>query len=155
MDTGLFVLRLVVGLLLVGHGTQKLFGWFGGGGTVGTAWYFRSVGYRRPRLVARLAGGAELFGGLCLAIGFITPLAAAAVIGTMLNAVHPGLTVARHVRRARLASQLLGRRRRDRPSLGTRATQQRPGRGSSTAVSVSFGEAAACSSRARFMPQTV
>jgi|SRR5687767_4028301 len=87
MDTGLFVLRLVVGLLLVGHGTQKLFGWFGGGGMVGTAWYFRSVGYRRPRLVARLAGGAELLGGLCLAIGFITPLAAAAVIGTMLNAV--------------------------------------------------------------------
>src|SRR5687768_1664143 len=81
MDTGLFVLRLV------GHGTQKLFGWFGGGGMVGTAWYFRSVGYRRPRLVARLAGGAELLGGLCLAIGFITPLAAAAVIGTMLNAV--------------------------------------------------------------------
>jgi putative oxidoreductase len=44
MDTGLLVLRIVVGLLLVGHGTQKLFGWFGGGGLNGTAWYLRSVG---------------------------------------------------------------------------------------------------------------
>lgn len=87
MDTGLFVLRLVVGVLLVGHGTQKLFGWFDGGGIVGTAWYVRSVGYRRPRLMAGLAGGTELLGGVGLAIGFITPLAAAAVIGTMVNAV--------------------------------------------------------------------
>ena len=86
MDTGLLVLRLVVGLLLFGHGAQKLFGWFGGGGLTGTAWYFRSVGYRPPLLMARLAGGAELAGGAALAAGFLTPLAAAAVIGTMLNA---------------------------------------------------------------------
>lgn len=86
MDTGLLALRIVVGLLLVGHGAQKLFGWFGGGGLNGTAWYFRSVGYRPPRLMARLAGGAELVGGTALAAGFMTPLAASAVIGTMLNA---------------------------------------------------------------------
>ena len=86
MDTGLLVLRIVVGLLLVGHGAQKLFGWFGGGGMNGTAWYFRSVGYRPPRLMARLAGGTELVGGAALAAGFMTPLAASAVVGTMLNA---------------------------------------------------------------------
>jgi putative oxidoreductase len=86
MDTGLLVIRIVVGLLLVGHGAQKLFGWFGGGGMNGTAWYFRSVGYRRPRLMAGFAGGAELVGGAALAAGFMTPLAASAVIGTMLNA---------------------------------------------------------------------
>ena len=86
MDTGLFVLRLVVGLLLVGHGMQKLFGWFGGGGLEGTAWYFRSIGYWPPKLMAGLAGSAELLGGACLAMGFVTPLAAAAVIGTMFNA---------------------------------------------------------------------
>ncbi len=86
MDTGLLVLRMVVGLLLVGHGAQKLFGWFGGGGLTGTAWYFRSVGYRPARLMAGFAGGAELFGGAALAAGFMTPLAASAVIGTMLNA---------------------------------------------------------------------
>jgi putative oxidoreductase len=87
MDTGLLVLRIVIGLLLIGHGAQKLFGWFGGGGLTGTAWYFRSVGYRPPLLMAGFAGGTELAGGAALAAGFMTPLAAAAVIGTMLNAV--------------------------------------------------------------------
>src|SRR5687767_3509695 len=86
MDTGLLVIRIVVGLLLVGHGAQKLFGWFGGGGLNGTAWYFRSVGYKPPRLMAAFAGGAELVGGAALAAGLMTPLAASAVIGTMLNA---------------------------------------------------------------------
>lgn len=87
MDTGLLLLRIVVGLLLVGHGAQKLFGWFGGGGLAGTAWYFRSVGYWPPRLMAGFAGGAELVGGAALAAGFATPLTAAAIIGTMFNAV--------------------------------------------------------------------
>lgn len=86
MDVGLLLLRVVVGLLLVGHGTRKLFGWFGGGGLTGTAWHFRSVGYWPPRLMVGLAGGAELAGGAALTAGFLTPLAAAAVIGTMLNA---------------------------------------------------------------------
>ncbi len=86
MDTGLLVLRIVVGLLLVGHGTQKLFGWFGGGGLAGTAWFFRSLGYWPPRLMAGLAGTAEVVGGAALAVGLMTPLAAAVVVGTMLNA---------------------------------------------------------------------
>jgi len=86
MDTGLLVLRVVVGLVLVGHGAQKLFGSFGGAGLSGTAGFFRSVGYWPPRLMAGFAGGAELIGGLSLTVGFMTPLAAAAIIGTMLNA---------------------------------------------------------------------
>ena len=86
MDTGLLVLRIVVGLLLVGHGAQKLFGWFGGGGLTGTAWYFRSVGYRPARRMAAFAGGAELVGGAALAAGFMTPLAWSAIIGAMFNA---------------------------------------------------------------------
>lgn len=86
MDTGLLVLRIVVGLVLVGHGAQKLFGLFGGAGLSGTAGFFRSVGYWPPRLMAGFAGGAELIGGLSLAAGFMTPLAAAAIIATMLNA---------------------------------------------------------------------
>ena len=93
MDTGLLVLRVVVGLLLCGHGAQKLFGWFGGGGLAATAWFFRSLGYRPPRLMAGFAGGVELVGGAFLAVGAGTPLAAAAVIGIMLNA-----TVAVHKR---------------------------------------------------------
>ena len=86
MDTGLLVLRVVVGLLLVGHGAQKLFGWFGGGGLTATAWFFRSVGYWPPRLMARVVGGAELVGGAAFTVGLGTPVAAAVVIGAMLNA---------------------------------------------------------------------
>jgi putative oxidoreductase len=86
MDFGLLVLRAVVGILLIGHGTQKLFGWFRGGGLTGTSSYFRSLGYWPPTLMAGMAGGTELFAGLSLALGFVTPLGAAALIGLMLNA---------------------------------------------------------------------
>jgi putative oxidoreductase len=85
MDTGLLVLRVAVGLLLAGHGVQKLFGWCGGGGLTAATWFFRSVGYRPPRLMAGLSGGAELVAGVALAAGLGTPLAAAVVIATMLN----------------------------------------------------------------------
>lgn len=87
MDIGLLLVRTVVGLLLAGHGAQKLFGWFGGGGVAGTARYLESIGYRPGRRHALLAGLTEVTGGLLLAIGFLMPLACAAVIGVMVNAV--------------------------------------------------------------------
>jgi putative oxidoreductase len=87
MDTGLLILRIVVGLLLVGHGTRRLFGWFGGRGLVGTARYFESVGYWPPKFMTSFAISAEIVGGAALAAGFMTRLAAAVVIGAMLNAV--------------------------------------------------------------------
>lgn len=87
MDTGLLVLRVVVGLLLVGHGARRLFGWFGGRGLAGTARYFRSVGYWPPKFMTSFAITAEIVGGAALAAGFMTPLAAAVVIGAMVNAV--------------------------------------------------------------------
>ena len=86
MDAGLLVLRMVVGLALIGQGTQQLFGWFRGGGLVAATWFFRSVGYRPPRLMAMLAGGAELVEGAALVVGLGIPVAAGAVIATMLNA---------------------------------------------------------------------
>jgi putative oxidoreductase len=86
IDVGLLVLRLVVGLLLIGHGTQKLFGWFGGYGLAGTGGWMESIGYRPGRTHAAVAGLAETGGGLLLALGFLTPLGAAAVIGVMVNA---------------------------------------------------------------------
>lgn len=86
MDIGLLILRLVVGGLFIGHGTQKLFGWFGGGGPEGTGGFFESLGYRPGRAMAVVAGLGEAGGGLLLAIGFFTPLGSAAIIGVMLNA---------------------------------------------------------------------
>ena len=86
MATGLLLLRVVVGLALVGHGTQKLFGWFGGHGPRTTGAFFEMLGYRPGVLFAVIAGLSEAGSGSLLALGFLTPLAGAAVIGVMLNA---------------------------------------------------------------------
>jgi putative oxidoreductase len=83
MTVGLLIIRVVLGLLLVGHGAQKLLGWFGGHGLSGTAGFFDSVGYRPGRRMAVLAGLAEVTGGALVALGLLTPLGAALVIGTM------------------------------------------------------------------------
>lgn len=85
-DAGLLLLRGVIGLLFIGHGTGKLFGWFGGGGLAGTAGFFESVGYAPGQPLAVLAGLTETVGGLLLVLGLLTPLGAAAVIGMMVNA---------------------------------------------------------------------
>src|SRR5690348_13609544 len=85
-DIGELVLRVVVGLLLAGHGTQKLFGWFGGFGLRGTAGFLETIGYRPGLLFAVLAAIGETVGGLLLAFGFATPLAAALIVATMINA---------------------------------------------------------------------
>ena len=85
MDTGLLILRLIIGLLLVAHGSQKLFGWFGGYGLQGTGGYLAGLGYRPGVLFALLAGVSEVAGGLSLALGLGVPVGAALLIATMIN----------------------------------------------------------------------
>jgi putative oxidoreductase len=80
MDLALFVLRIVVGLLFVGHGAQKLFGLFGGSGLDSTANTFEKVGLRPGRSHAALAGSTEIGAGALLALGLLMPLAAAALM---------------------------------------------------------------------------
>jgi putative oxidoreductase len=87
MDLGLLILRVIVGALFAGHGAQKLFGVFGGGGLEGTAGMFDNLGLRPSWLQARAAGTAEFMGGLLLALGLFTPFAAAALIAVMATAV--------------------------------------------------------------------
>jgi putative oxidoreductase len=87
MNLGLLILRLVVGLLFVGHGAQKLFGIWGGHGLRGTAEMFESIGLKPGRIHATAAGVMELGGGLLLALGLITPVASAALIAVMTAAV--------------------------------------------------------------------
>ncbi|MCZ4101468.1 DoxX family membrane protein [Streptomyces sp. SID13666] len=86
-DAGLLLLRLAVGLTMAAHGAQKLFGWFGGGGLDGTGQFFTMSGYPSGKAMAVVAGLSETFGGLGLAVGLLTPLAGAAVVGTMVNAL--------------------------------------------------------------------
>jgi putative oxidoreductase len=87
MDLALLVLRLVVGVLFAGHGAQKLFGAFGGGGLDATASMFDNIGLRPGWLHARAAGTAEFAGGALLALGLFTPFAAATLIAVMTAAV--------------------------------------------------------------------
>ncbi|MDT0345497.1 DoxX family protein [Streptomyces litchfieldiae] len=86
-DLGLLLLRVAVGLTMAAHGSQKLFGWFNGSGLDATGQFFDSLGYPSGETMALVAGTSETFGGLALALGLFTPLAAAAIVGTMLNAV--------------------------------------------------------------------
>ena len=87
MDVGLLILRLAIGGLFFGHGTQKLFGWFGGYGLKGSGGFFESIGYRPGPFMALIAGTTEVVGAALIASGFLTPLGVAMVIGVMLNAI--------------------------------------------------------------------
>jgi putative oxidoreductase len=87
MDGALLVLRLTVGLLVAGHGAQKLFGWFGGRGIAATGGWLGSIGYRPPRLWAWLAGVGEFGGGVLLALGMFNPLGSLGVAAVMLTAI--------------------------------------------------------------------
>ncbi|MBT3166575.1 DoxX family protein [Streptomyces sp. Vc74B-19] len=85
-DLGLLLLRLGTGGVLAAHGSQKLFGWFGGGGIAGTGQFMDSIGYAPGKVSATAAGLAETGGGLLLALGLATPAAGAAAAGAMAGA---------------------------------------------------------------------
>ena len=80
-------LRIPVGIILVAHGGQKLFGLFGGYGLTGTGQFMDSIGIHPGVLMALLAGSAEFFGGLALLLGLLVRPAAALVAFTMIVAI--------------------------------------------------------------------
>jgi putative oxidoreductase len=87
MDLALLVLRLVVGLFFAGHGAQKLWGAFGGHGIEGTGQFFESIGIKPGKRNAQAAGWSEFLGGVLLALGLFTPLAALLIISVMTTAI--------------------------------------------------------------------
>jgi putative oxidoreductase len=88
MSSGLLLLRLALGGIMAAHGSQKLFGWFGGPGLGGTAGMCNAMAYRAPFLMACGLALAEFGGGLLIAAGLLTPLGALAVVTVMINAVY-------------------------------------------------------------------
>ncbi|WP_333768985.1 DoxX family protein [Streptomyces sp. IBSBF 2435] len=86
-DLGLLALRLGTGGVLFAHGSQKLLGWFGGGGVKGTSAAMESMGFTPGRESAVAAGLGEAGGGALLALGLATPVAGAAAAGAMAGAV--------------------------------------------------------------------
>ena len=87
MDLGLLVLHVLVGLLLFGHGAQKLWGWFGGRGVEGAGAFMETLGLRPGKLNAMVAGLGEVVGGGLIALGLLTPLGSALVTAVMVTAV--------------------------------------------------------------------
>ena len=90
---GLLILRLVIGTLMMGHATQKLFGWLGGYGLTGTAGFFDQLGFHPGKLFATAASLGELTSGFLVATGLFGPIGPALMISVMLVAI---LTVHLH-----------------------------------------------------------
>jgi putative oxidoreductase len=84
-DVGLLVLRLVLFVIMTFHGTQKLFGWWNGGGLDRAAGFFASQGFRPPRLMALIAGVTETTGAVLLGSGALTVLGTAMLAGVLTN----------------------------------------------------------------------
>lgn len=83
----LLVLRVVLGLIVAAHGSQKLLGWFGGSGLAKTSGFLASLGFRPAWFWALVGALGEFAGGLLLALGLLSPLGGAAIFAAMLMAV--------------------------------------------------------------------
>src|SRR5438105_3238277 len=86
MDQGLLIARVIIGLLMAGHGSQKLFGWFGGYGLEGTSGFFAKLGFRPARLFTIAASAGEIVSGLLLALGLFGPVGPALMLSIMIVA---------------------------------------------------------------------
>lgn len=86
-DPAMLALRMLLGAVFIAHGSQKLFGWFGGYGLSGTGQWMASIGLEPGWLMALLAGSGEFFGGLALLLGLLTRPAALVTAFTMLVAL--------------------------------------------------------------------
>lgn len=87
VDAAALLMRGVLGFVFVGHGGQKLFGWFGGGGIDGTTAFFTFLDVPAPRFFAIVAGLTEFFGGLMILAGLLTVVTSLALLLDMVLAI--------------------------------------------------------------------
>ncbi|KAB7671752.1 DoxX family protein [Bacillus sp. B1-b2] len=86
-DLGLLIIRIIIGLVFMFYGAQKLFGLFGGHGIKGTGGWFESIGVKPGNVAAILAGAGELLSGLLFILGLFLPVAAVIITIIMLGAI--------------------------------------------------------------------
>ncbi len=86
VSVGLLIVRVAVGLMMAAHGTQKLFGWFGGYGLQKTGDFFAQLGFRPGRALAAAASLSEIAGGLLIALGLLGPIGPALILSVMIVA---------------------------------------------------------------------
>lgn len=94
-DLGLLLLRVAVGALLIGHGLQKIFGWWGGPGLGGFRDQLTDVGFRNADILTYVAAGGQIAAGVLLVLGLFTPIAAAGALGYLVTAVLAEASIAR------------------------------------------------------------
>jgi putative oxidoreductase len=87
MDLGLLIIRVVFGLIIVGHGTQKLFGWFSGPGLNSASGFVASRGFSPAKFWAATGSASETVGGLLFVLGFLSPLGSIMIAAAMLTAI--------------------------------------------------------------------
>jgi putative oxidoreductase len=95
---GLLILRVGLGGVFVGHGLQKLFGWWGGRGLTGLKDSLADIGYQHADILTYCAAGGEIAAGLLLVLGLFTPLAAAGALAYLVNSVLAGMSGQHHGR---------------------------------------------------------
>jgi putative oxidoreductase len=86
LSTGLLLARLILGTMLAAHGSQKLFGWFGGYGLAGTGGFFEQLGFRPGRAFAAAAAVSEITAGVLIVLGFLGPIGPALMLSVMIVA---------------------------------------------------------------------
>jgi putative oxidoreductase len=86
-DAGLLILRILIGLLFVAHGGQKLFGWWSGPGLKGFTGWMAAMGLKPASIWGLMGALSEFGGGVLIALGLLNPLGALAIIGAMLMAI--------------------------------------------------------------------
>ena len=87
LSIGLLLVRVVIGLIMAGHGAQKLFGWFGGYGLRGTGQFFGQLGFQPGPAFAAAASLSEIISGLLVALGFLGPIGPALMVSVMIVAM--------------------------------------------------------------------
>lgn len=87
MDLGLLIIRVVFGLIMIGHGTQKLFGWFRGPGLHTASGYVASRGFAPAKFWTFTGSVSEAVGGVLFLLGFLSPLGSIAIAAAMLTAI--------------------------------------------------------------------
>jgi putative oxidoreductase len=125
-DLGLLVLRVGLGVVLVAHGLQKLFGWWGGEGLTGFRNSLSDIGYQHADILTYCAAGGEIAAGVLLVLGLFTPLAAAGALAYLINGLlrRRSWLVAPAVHR--ILRRAAGGRRRGHRGLGV-AQRRQPG----------------------------
>lgn len=87
IDLALLIVRVILGVIFIVHGGQKVFGWFDGPGVKGMSHWLGSMGVAHPALLAWIASLSEFGGGVLVLVGLLTPLAAAVIVSTMVVAI--------------------------------------------------------------------